>query len=332
MRFLLGQLNVMNESPYPRRTIPGARRRAAARQAAPRRLRHTDRCLSLLLIALIFHAFLPATLAAGPAPPKTKLRGYLTGRIDDSTVAILDDHIQLAKGGRVEPRDAPTGPAPTFATLTTGELVGRRKESGRGNINFPPNALRSSRASSINRSTSLLTCRGRAGGTAASWPRGRTRGTESRRRMVDDRSQGSPRMAGQRPLPRPGLPALNEVLAANAAPAALYAGRQVRYSVHSWRRRQSDYAKRRSFTIPRRPRLTICPTTNNWSRAKDSAIGNRYPRVPARKKSGRPVEIISGTRSAGVRRRSGNFLAPGGSARHKSPSGISFFCGGGCRH
>jgi hypothetical protein len=91
--------------------------------AIPRRTNQGTRSLALLLIALLLHAYLPVLFAASPAPSKMKLRGYLTGRIDDSTVAILDDHIQLAKGGHVELRDPSRGPAPTFAGMATGQLV-----------------------------------------------------------------------------------------------------------------------------------------------------------------------------------------------------------------
>ena len=52
-----------------------------------------------------------------------KLRGYLTSRVNDSTVAILDDQIQLAKGGHVEARDSSNGQTLTFAGLATGQLV-----------------------------------------------------------------------------------------------------------------------------------------------------------------------------------------------------------------
>ena len=80
-------------------------------------------CLALVLIALLLHASPPAMFAAPAALSKMKLRGYLTARLDDSTVAILDDHIQLAKGGRVELRDPSAGPAPTFAGLAAGQLI-----------------------------------------------------------------------------------------------------------------------------------------------------------------------------------------------------------------
>lgn len=78
--------------------------------------------LSLALIALLLHPSL-AVFGAPPAPSKTKLRGYLTSRINDSTLAILDDHIQLAKGGHVEAHDSSNGQALTFAGLATGQLV-----------------------------------------------------------------------------------------------------------------------------------------------------------------------------------------------------------------
>jgi peptidase M48-like protein len=85
---------------------------------------HTGtRGLALLLIALLLLSSPSALPAASPAPSKAKLRGYLTARVDDSTVAILDDHIQLAKGGRVELHDPSPGPASNFAGLVPGQLV-----------------------------------------------------------------------------------------------------------------------------------------------------------------------------------------------------------------
>ncbi len=79
--------------------------------------------LALTLVALLLHASLPAAFGAPPAPSKTKLRGYLTSQINDSTLAILDDHIQLAKGGHVQARDSSNGQALTFAGLATGQLL-----------------------------------------------------------------------------------------------------------------------------------------------------------------------------------------------------------------
>jgi peptidase M48-like protein len=86
----------------------------------------TNPLAAIVLMATLFA--LPQILsAAPPAPAKMKLRGYVTDRIDTATVAILDDHIQLAKGGRVELSEGTTvtstAPAPSFATLAPGQLV-----------------------------------------------------------------------------------------------------------------------------------------------------------------------------------------------------------------
>ena len=81
-----------------------------------------SRSIALFLIALLSHAAPPSSFAASPAPPKLKVRGYLTARIDDYTVAILDDHVQLAKRGHVEPRDATSEPPITVADLAVGQL------------------------------------------------------------------------------------------------------------------------------------------------------------------------------------------------------------------
>ena len=56
------------------------------------------RWAALAAVGLLLHAgSLPAdlTAAATPAPTKMKIRGYLTGRVDSQTVAILDDQIQM---------------------------------------------------------------------------------------------------------------------------------------------------------------------------------------------------------------------------------------------
>ena len=78
---------------------------------------------ALLIALLLLHASPPVLLAASPGAPKLKVRGYLTARIDDSTVAILDDQIQLAKGGHVETRDSPSASANGFAGLAVGQLI-----------------------------------------------------------------------------------------------------------------------------------------------------------------------------------------------------------------
>ncbi len=82
-----------------------------------------ERCMAFALIAFLLPAASPAALSASPGPPKLKLRGYITARIDDSTVAILDDHIQLAKKGRVETGESSAGSVLTFAGLLPGQLV-----------------------------------------------------------------------------------------------------------------------------------------------------------------------------------------------------------------
>jgi hypothetical protein len=89
----------------------------------PRRPTPGASALALTLIALLLHASSLATFAAPPAPAKTKIRGYITSRVDDSTVAILDDHIQLAAGGHVEASDSSSGQTASFAGLATGQLV-----------------------------------------------------------------------------------------------------------------------------------------------------------------------------------------------------------------
>jgi hypothetical protein len=89
----------------------------------PHRASRQERITAALLIALFLLGSLPASIPASPGPPKMKLRGYLTARIDDSTVAILDDRIQLAKGGHVESRDPATMPVNGFAELAQGQLV-----------------------------------------------------------------------------------------------------------------------------------------------------------------------------------------------------------------
>ena len=96
---------------------------ATHENAFPRGTKQATRYTALVLITLLLQATAPARIAASPAPSKVKLRGYLTARIDDSTVAVLDDHIQLAKGGRVELQDPSSGPAVTFAGLTAGQLI-----------------------------------------------------------------------------------------------------------------------------------------------------------------------------------------------------------------
>lgn len=97
--------------------------RAYQQATAPRRTNAGRRLLALVLAAFVTPASPSLLPAAPPAPSKVKLRGYLTARVDDSTIAILDDHIQLARGGRVEMSEPSPGTAPTFAGLAPGQLV-----------------------------------------------------------------------------------------------------------------------------------------------------------------------------------------------------------------
>lgn len=60
--------------------------------------------------------------AATPAPTKQKLRGYITARVDDATVAILDDQIHCSKA-KITAHDS-SGDRPTAAAdLAIGMLV-----------------------------------------------------------------------------------------------------------------------------------------------------------------------------------------------------------------
>ena len=53
-----------------------------------------NKLTALLAACLLFQAGLPQEkLAAAPAPTKLKIRGYVTARIDNTTLAILDDQI-----------------------------------------------------------------------------------------------------------------------------------------------------------------------------------------------------------------------------------------------
>ena len=89
----------------------------------PRKANNGARCLTLALVVLFLPAPPPVLFAASPGPTKMKLRGYLTARVDDSTVAILDDRIQMSKGGHIEMRDSSSGPTVTFEGLKAGQLV-----------------------------------------------------------------------------------------------------------------------------------------------------------------------------------------------------------------
>ena len=194
----------------------------------PRRTPQALRFLALVSITLLLYASLPTLLASSPAPTKAKLRGYLTSRIDDSTVAILDDHLQLANGGHVELRDASSGPAPTFAGLATGQLVeaegvwqGKHQFSA-DRIVVEPGLL----DKSVHESTYLQEEPGDGSKIAAGEP-------------AELKADGEwltigPKAHREWPLTESAKAASpSEARAADAppaAPAAIYAGRQVRYS------------------------------------------------------------------------------------------------------
>src|SRR5215470_18716437 len=76
------------------------------------------RC-SAALVAL----FLGLPLQAIHARSKVKLRGYITGRPDDRTVAILDDKLELTAASRVTGQDAAGEHALRSAELTPGMLI-----------------------------------------------------------------------------------------------------------------------------------------------------------------------------------------------------------------
>ena len=57
------------------------------------------------------------------AGSKVKLRGYITGRPDDRTVAILDDKLELTAGSKVTGQDAAGEHALRPAELTSGMLI-----------------------------------------------------------------------------------------------------------------------------------------------------------------------------------------------------------------
>jgi len=69
-----------------------------------------------------------ALVLALPAPPasavsKVKLHGYITGRPDDQTVAILDDRLEFTTASRITGQDATGEHALTRADLVPGMLI-----------------------------------------------------------------------------------------------------------------------------------------------------------------------------------------------------------------
>jgi hypothetical protein len=72
-----------------------------------------------LLLALAI-AFAAPLASAGS---KVKLHGYITGRPDDQTVAILDDRLELTTASRITGQDAAGEHALTRADLVPGMLI-----------------------------------------------------------------------------------------------------------------------------------------------------------------------------------------------------------------
>ena len=72
---------------------------------------------ALLLLALAL------TAPTVPAGSKVKLHGYITGRPDDQTVAILDDRLELTTASRITGQDATGEHALTRADLLPGMLI-----------------------------------------------------------------------------------------------------------------------------------------------------------------------------------------------------------------
>src|SRR5271169_126334 len=58
-----------------------------------------------------------------PAATKVKLRGYITARVDDRTVAILDDKLELTVASIIKGQDATGEHAMTMAELGPGMLL-----------------------------------------------------------------------------------------------------------------------------------------------------------------------------------------------------------------
>src|ERR1700746_2558102 len=62
-------------------------------------------------------------LALAIAGSKVKLHGYITGRPDDQTVAILDDRLELTTASRITGQDAAGEHALTRTDLVPGMLI-----------------------------------------------------------------------------------------------------------------------------------------------------------------------------------------------------------------
>src|SRR5258706_10081553 len=74
-------------------------------------------------LAACFVAVYLALPQPASAATKVKLRGYITSRVDDRTVAILDDKLELTAASRIAGQDTSGEHAMTMADLGPGMLV-----------------------------------------------------------------------------------------------------------------------------------------------------------------------------------------------------------------
>jgi len=86
--------------------------------SCPTRSLPNDRFATLLLALLV--TLLAPSASAGS---KVKLHGYITGRPDDQTVAILDDKLELTRASRITGQDATGEHALAPADLAPGMLI-----------------------------------------------------------------------------------------------------------------------------------------------------------------------------------------------------------------
>lgn len=84
-------------------------------------MRYATQCSPRNPIAALLLALVLAPSA--PAGSKVKLHGYITGRPDDQTVAILDDKLELTTASRISGQDAAGEHALTRADLAPGMLI-----------------------------------------------------------------------------------------------------------------------------------------------------------------------------------------------------------------
>src|SRR5258708_8183585 len=74
-------------------------------------------------LAACFVAVYLALPQPASAATKVKLRGYITSRVDDRTVAILDDKLELTIASHIAGQDASGEHAMTMADLGPGMLI-----------------------------------------------------------------------------------------------------------------------------------------------------------------------------------------------------------------